>query len=314
MSEITTDHIQRFLTRVKGMKSEGTHQARKNALKKYDTWLCSREMSVTEVSPLEIEDFLTWLSNNGYAANTIDSYYAAVRLLYKYLVRKDILEANPADDINRSNLNSLTSGTKKHDASVKAYVTKSEKEALVEHTPTPTLRNRLIIRLLWQTGLRRHELATLELDDLDRGERSIKVYSDKTHSARTVYYQPSLDFLLDQWLDGGYRDSYPPAADSPYLIISQRREHIGNDTIGKLVVQAAKNAGIQEVLYEDAAGKPHYRITAHALRHGHAIHSIKSGIDLRRVQQHLGHQNLSTTERYLQFLDEDVKEAYTQFE
>ncbi len=250
------------------MKSEGTYEARYNALQKYETWLSAKDLSVTEVTPLDIEDYLTWLSNEGYAPNTIDSYYAAVRLLYKFLLRNKTLEENPAANIDQGNLKSLTSGTKKQESAVKAYVTEPEKEALVEHTPTPTLRNRLIIRLLWQTGLRRSELATIELSDLDQDERTIDVYSQKTHSSRTVYYQPSLDFLLEQWLSGGYRDSYPPAPDSPYLVPSKRREHIDSDAIGRIVVQAAKNADIQEVLYRNADEKPRYRITAHALRHG----------------------------------------------
>jgi integrase/recombinase XerD len=96
------------------------------------------------------------------------------------------------------------------------YITPEEKEALVENVPTPTLRNELVIRLLWQTGVQKSELVEIELENIDRDEWSIKVWSNKTREWRTVLYQTSLDFLMEQWLDGGHRDSYVPAGDSPY--------------------------------------------------------------------------------------------------
>jgi len=313
MSEFENDHMNRFLKRVKGMKSAGTHEARKNALRRFNEWLEETGYDPTEIGALEIEDFLAHLANKGYAPNSIDSSLSGVRLFYKFLDRKDVIEENPADEIDQSNLRSLTNGTKKHNEADVVYVTEDEKEAMVEHAPSPQLRNRLIIRLLWQTGVRGHELAGMELENIDREERSIRVYSSKTDDWRTVYYQPSLDFLLDQWIDSGYRDAYGPSTTSPYLFPSQRSEQISRQTVGKLVVQAAKNAGCQEQMYTDAGGKPKWRVTTHSLRHGHAIHALKSGVDIRTLQKHLGHKNLDTTERYLRILDDDVKEAYRKF-
>ena len=305
--------MDRFLKRVKGMKSDSTHETRKNGLRRFNKWLQNTGYDPLELGPLDIEDFLVTMSSEGYAPNTISGYFTSVRLFYKFLDRKDVIEENPAADVDKSNLKSLTKGTKKHQETDIVYVTKDEFESMVEDVPDPKLRNRLLLRLLWQTGMRRHELASVKLDDVDRDERSITVYSTKTDHTRTVYYQPSLDFLLDQWLDNGYRESYIPAPESPYLFTSQRSEQIGADTIGKMVVQAAKNAGCQEKMYEDAAGKPKWRVTAHAVRHGHAVHALKSGIDIRTLQKHLGHRNLDTTERYLRILDDDVKQAYQGF-
>lgn len=313
MSEFVSDHVGRFLRREKGMKADSTHEARKNGLRCFNKWLQATDSDPLDLSPLDIEDFLVNMSNDGYAPNTISGYFTSVRLFYKFLVRDDVLEENPAADVDQSNLKSLTKGTKKHQETDIVYVTNEEFESMVENVPDPKLRNRLLLRLLWQTGMRRHELASVKLDDIDRDEHSITVYSSKTDHTRIVYYQQSLDFPLDQWLDNGYRESYIPAPESPYLFTSQRSEQIGADNIGKMVVQAAKNAGCQEKMYEDAAGKPKWRVTAHAVRHGHAVHALKSGIDVRTLQKHLGHQNLDTTERYLRILDDDVKQAYEGF-
>ncbi|MUV60622.1 tyrosine-type recombinase/integrase [Halobacterium sp. CBA1126] len=314
MSEFVTDHFDRYLQRVAGMKSDATHQTREKGLRRFNIWLEATGRDPLELSPLDIEDFLVALSNEDYAPNTISSYFTSVRLFYKFLDRDGVIDDNPAADVDQSNLKALTKGTKKHQETDIVYVTKDEFESMVENVPSPKLRNRLILRLLWQTGLRRSELASIQLDDIDREERSITIYSTKTDHTRTVYYQESLDFLLDQWLDNGYRESYLPAPESPYLFTSERSEQISGETIGKVVLEAAESAGCQEQMYRDASGKAKWRITAHAIRHGHAVQALKSGIDIRTLQKHLGHRNLDTTERYLRLLDDDVKEEYRGFE
>lgn len=81
----------------------------------------------------------------------------------------------------------------------------------------------------------------------------------------------------------------------------------------KIVKPVAEAAGIKEVLYTDKSGGKQYRVTPHALRHGHAVHAVKSRIDVRTVQQHLGHAGLEMTMNYLQLIDDDVKEGYREF-
>jgi len=83
--------------------------------------------------------------------------------------------------------------------------------------------------------------------------------------------------------------------------------------INEIVKDAAENAGIQNVINRDALDRSRHRITAHALRHGHAVTALKSGIDVRTVQKHLGHTDIETTMEYLQLIDDDVMEAYQRF-
>lgn len=76
---------------------------------------------------------------------------------------------------------------------------------------------------------------------------------------------------------------------------------------------AAKEAGIQDVQYVDQRGNKQRRVTTHTLRHGFAVNALKCGIDIRRLQKLLGHADISTTQKYLRVIDEDVKEAYHKF-
>lgn len=305
--------IEQYLTRVEAMKSEATHRTFTSNLRQFDFWLDETGYEITEMDPLELEQFFIEMNNDGYAPNTVASRFESVRALYKFLSGKlGTIEENPMDDLKRSDY--VEKGTKKHDSTEVVYITPEEKEALCENVPSPTLRNELIIRLLWQIGARKSELVEIELDDIDREKRAIDLWSNKTKEWRTVYYQPSLDLLMNQWIDGGYRDSFATAAGSPYLFVTERSEQMAPETVNrKLVRKAAEQADIQEVMYTDKGGGKRYRVTAHALRHGHGVHALKSGIDVRTVQKHLGHAKLEMTMRYLQLIDEDVREGYRRF-
>jgi len=305
--------MNQYLNRIEGMKATQTFGSRRTALRRFRSWLEQTGQTATDINALDIEDYLAMLSSEGYAPNTISTYYDGVRNFYNFLERKDEVEENPAANVNNSNLRSITSGTRKHNETDVVYVTGEEKEQLVEHASTPRVRNELIIRLLWQTGVRGKELSDVKVEHLDREERSIWIYSTKTDSSRTVFYQPSLDFLLDKWIDGGYRDAHGPADTSPHLFPGKECEKLRPRFIRKAVTEAAERAGIQEEMYEAVDGSKRHRIGAHALRHGHAVAALRSGINMRTLQKHLGHSSLNTTEKYLRILDDDVKEAYQKF-
>jgi len=302
--------MNQYLNRIEGMKASQTFGSRRTALRRFKKRLDNTGQSAADINALDLEDYLATLSTEGYAPNTISTYYDGVRNFYSFLERKGVIDENPAANVNKSNLRSITSGTKKHNETDIVYITQKEKEQLVENAPNPRVRNELIVRLLWQTGVRSKELSDIKLENINQEERSIWVYSIKTDSSRTVFYQESLDFLLNKWLSGGYRDAHGPADSSPYLFPGKECERLQARFIRETVTEAAERAGIQEEMYEAVDGSKRHRVTAHAIRHGHAIMSIRVGINIRTLQKHLGHSTIQTTERYLQLLDDDVREEY----
>lgn len=312
MSDIDNHHIQTYLQRLKKRRqtSQGTYETRKNGLKRFNKWLKANDLAVDEVGPFDIEDFLFDLADEGYAPNTVSSYWDSTRLLYNFLTnRTDALEMNPTEEVEYREIKPTMKGTKKHDKAKVSYVNQDEVEQLVQNVPRPKLRNRLLLRLLYQSGARGHELASIELSDIDREQRTIELWSEKTSSGRTVCFQSSAAALLNQWLDGGHRASVKKAKQSPYLFPTRHAEKIRPQTISKTVVEAAKRADLQEVLYTDANGNPRYRITAHTIRHGTAMKLNNEGVDLKRIMEYLGHKNMSTTQGYLRTTEEDVLNA-----
>lgn len=310
------DHIEGFLDDVETSKAEGTYRGRKTDMKKYDTYLERKGVDVTDATAKHVHLFLREQGEE-YASGTVNNIYDSVKVLYDYLLTWDEIEEDehPIEESSYGRADYGGNGdAEKHQTDDIVYVDPEEKELLREHVPNPKLRNELIVELMFQTGVRRGELARIEMDNIDRDARAIRVWSPKTSSWRTVYYQPSLDLLLDQWLDHGHRDACKPAEASPYLIVTTHSERASGTVINEVVVDAAKNAGIQDVLYIDAAGQNRYRVTAHALRHGHAVQAIKNDIDIRRLQLHMGHEKIETTQKYLRFKNEDIQVAMRKFD
>lgn len=306
------EHIQAFLDRVKALRSEGTWKARRSHLKQFDQWLQEHGYEAVELEARQLDQFFTHERAKGLAPKTMGGRYESVRLLYEKLAGLyDELEETPFKHLERREYVQPT--TRKHNEADISYITPEEKEALCENVPAPKVRNELLIRLLWQTGMRKQEISDTKLEDVDRDERRITVYTQKTGDERTVFYQPSLDLLLDQWIDGGYRDAYTVAEESPYLFVTRKSEQFKFNRVNEVVRQAADKAEIQEEMYEDANGNPRYRITAHALRHGFAVQSLKNDMPINVLSDLMGHENLETTKKYLQLVDDDLAEAARRF-
>lgn len=311
-------HVERYLTRSEGLVAEQTHKNRKSNLKRFEQWLRSNhDGDVTNVDPLMIEDFLISLSNDGYAGGSVDEHYYAVKGLYDHLDDKlDVIEETPFEGVDRSDLSRILSGNRKAEVAREeiTYLSPEQVDELAENVPAPRFRNELMVRLQFHTGLRQGELVAIKIDDIDREERSINVHAPKTGKNRTTYYQPSLDFLMNQWLDGGERAAFPPSGSSEYLFVSRQNEQLLKNRPNKVVREAAKNMGIQEELYQDVKGDTRYKYSSHVLRHSHAIAAIRSNIDIERVRRHMGHSSLEQTQKYLRFVEEDVRDAYQKFD
>lgn len=300
--------IAEFLADVKASKADNTARNRRADLKRFDAWLAENDIDALEAEPRHVHQWLR-AEQGKYAPGTVQSRYDSVKLLYDFLadLRGDVAE-HPVEDLKRREFTN-GNGSKKHGGDELSYVTAAEVDKLAGNVPNPKVRNELLVRLLFQTGLRRGEVTLVELDNIDRENRSIRVYAPKTDDWRTVFYQPSLDFLLDRWVEA-YRQKHGTADRSPYLFPTRQSEKLRPQQVNRVARTAAENAGIQEVLFRDADGRPHYRVTAHALRHGHAVHSLKSGIDIRTLAEHMGHENIETTMQYLRIVERDVKDAY----
>lgn len=317
--------FERIISRIESKKVDSTARRYVSNIRDFKEWLEENypEKTIFDVDFLHIEENLEEMKNDGYTASSIDVRKAALSAFYKEALkfeeagRLDVdLSENPVEDVDLSDWSDLDKRSRKAQASKEdvIYLTKEQVGELIENVPSPKLRNELIIRLLFQTGLRCGELVNTRLSDIDTDSREVRVHSQKSHRNRVVYYQPSLDVLMNQWLNGGYRDSLVPASESPYLFPTYQSEQISEYSITRIVSTAAEGAEIQEVYGTDMNGNDRHKITAHTLRHSFAVAALKGGMNVRTLQKALGHAKLETTEIYLDLAEEDVKEAFSTLE
>ncbi|WP_380674596.1 tyrosine-type recombinase/integrase [Salinigranum sp. GCM10025319] len=194
------------------------------------------------------------------------------------------------------------------------YLKPAEVKQLWQHVPAPNLRNKLLIRLGYQTGMRVSEIISIKLQHIDREEREIKVPAVTSKSgSRTVAYKPSLDSLLRRWVDGGLRDAVPYAPESEYLFPTAESEHISRESVRRVVRKAADSADLNHDIYTDKSGNTRTKVSPHILRHSMAVNSLKAGtLNVRELQEFLGHHSLDVTEAYLKIASDDATTAYKQ--
>ncbi|MFP4000686.1 MAG: site-specific tyrosine recombinase/integron integrase [Thermoplasmata archaeon] len=169
------------------------------------------------------------------------------------------------------------------------YLKEDEVRKLLNSPERKNVRDRLILRILYRCGLRVSEVTSLKIQDINFDEGMITVRGGKGDKDRIV---PIDDDTLD------LIQLYKGDKDKGVLILSQRGKALSNRQVERIVKKYAKRAGLKKNVYP------------HMLRHSFAVHSLKSGMNLRSVQKMLGHASLTTTQIYLDLTGEDLKEDY----
>ncbi|WFF04255.1 tyrosine-type recombinase/integrase [Micromonospora sp. WMMD964] len=165
-----------------------------------------------------------------------------------------------------------------------------------QRTAVP-LRDRVLLELLYATGVRVSEVCGLDVADVDHGRRVIRVFG-KGGRERSVPYGVPAQQALDDWLRLG-RPAMVNTHSGNALLLGARGGRL-NPTTARQIVGA----------YAEAAGLP--RTSPHGLRHSAATHLLEGGADLRAVQELLGHSSLASTQIYTHVSVERLRAAYRQ--
>src|SRR4030066_844472 len=178
-------------------------------------------------------------------------------------------------------------------ASMRKYLKQDELKALLE--APKRMRDRLIIKLLYETGMRVGELCSLTIGDVDLESGEITIQEEKRQEkGRKVP-------LVNSWTKSMLRDyiGSRKIRKDP-LFVSNKRGPLSRRQIERLVAK-----------YGEAIGLEKDKCHPHVLRHTHAVYALKSGIDLRTLQQNLGHSSIEVTAIYLTMDIDDRKEEYS---
>ena len=177
--------------------------------------------------------------------------------------------------------------------SMRKYLKEAELRSLLEQPAR--MRDRLIIKLLYETGIRVGELTALTIGDVDLDASEITIQRAKRHEeGRKVP-------IINSWTKTILRDYIGTRKTRmDPLFVSNKRGPLSRRQIERLIAK-----------YGEAVGIDKDKCHPHVLRHTHAVHALKSGIDLRTLQQNLGHSSIEVTAIYLTMDIDDRKEEYS---
>ena len=173
------------------------------------------------------------------------------------------------------------------------------------------LRNKVILALLYSSGLRVSELVTLETDNIDLDERTIRIRG-KGEKDRIVLFDDKTKVLIEEYIEsrrkfvefsGNQKSVIFESIDrkvlnDEHLFVNRSGNHLTPRYIQMMIKTHAEKVGIKK------------KVTPHILRHSFATHLLKNGVDIRAIQQLLGHSNLSTTQIYTSVDMQTLKNVY----
>ena len=237
---------------------------------------------------LMLRQWLAGLYRRGQEAVTIRRKLAAVRGLFRFLMREGLVHKNVARLVR----------TPKAPQKLPEVLTPDQVNGLLDgvaagklERPDPA-RDRAIFELLYGCGVRVSELAGLNLEDLDRTERWLRVCG-KGRKQRQVPLPGKAAEALERYLS-----ERPVVRDEPAVFLNHRRTRLTDRGI----------RGIVKLYATFVNGDP--SIHPHSFRHAYATHLLADGADLRAIQELLGHARLSTTQKYTQVSLTDLMAVY----
>lgn len=242
---------------------------------------CGTDLEVArpeDVKPAAVRAYLAHLHEKGLARTSLQRALAAVRTYFRFLAREGVVLSNPARVVP----------TPKAPKRLPEVPTVAQLSEMLEALPaTPQgLRDRVALELLYGCGLRAAELVSLDLEDVDLSRRLVRVLG-KGRKERIVPFGREAEKALRAYLPvraelrAKVRDE-----DSEPLLVNLQGRRLSDRSLRRILERAVRQLAVV------------HRIHPHTLRHAFATHLLEAGMDLRAIQELLGHASLATTQRY----------------
>ncbi|MCI5744905.1 MAG: tyrosine recombinase XerC [Erysipelotrichaceae bacterium] len=272
--------------------SEKTISSYKFDLLQFEKYIINNHLDYKNLTINDIYDYINLLKKENKKASSINRKIICLRNFYKYCIDEK------KENFNNPLLNFKALKTPKRlprdlfKEQIKILLTCNEKRN--EYA----IRNQCIILLLLNTGMRVSELTALNLLDVDITEHTIRVFG-KGRKERAVYFMPSVDSYLNDYLEN-VRNKLLKGGQSEAFFIGSKGTRITSRAIEDILNNRASQA------------LNSFKITPHMLRHTFATNLLNNDVDLKIVQELLGHSSLSTTQIYTHVSLNRLKKTYEQ--
>ncbi|MFO7850807.1 MAG: tyrosine recombinase XerC [Spirochaetia bacterium] len=287
--------IERFIEYSASVRSlsSRTIEAYRGDLMKFASFVSEEESAYDwrELSSYGVRSFLSRLLRMGLRESSVNRILSSVRGFYSFCVKFEYAPANPFSSVR---------GVKRGQA-LPDVMSEEEVEQLLEMPKDDYLgtRDRTLLELLYSSGCRVSEVTAMNVSDIGRGKKSVRVLG-KGNKERYVFLGS-------------------PAREALSMYLSMRRKHTAENDIDAekaLFLNAAgrrlTQRGVADILsrYIGKSGFGGKKVSPHTFRHSFATHLLNRGVDIRVVQELLGHSSVSTTQVYTHVGMERLREVY----
>jgi integrase/recombinase XerC len=274
------------------------------ALAQFEAWHREERQRPPEWAALQRDDFrgyLRFLGRHHLGRAAIQLRFSALRTFYKFLIRNGVVAGSPIKNLALPKLEKrlpkfLTAQQMVEllAAPLKPLETKRKRGAGRPTSAVACYRDVAILETIYSCGLRISELCGLNAQDVDRGERMVRVRGKGKKERLVPIGEPALQAIENYWslLEPA------PAGNAPVFLSENGRAGLGVRILQQRLKQHLAAAGLDP------------QLTPHKLRHSYATHLLDAGADLRSVQELLGHAHLATTQVYTHLTTERLKRAY----
>ncbi len=262
-------------------RSAHTRRAYLGDVRSLFAFLAGRSLALDGLNLPVLRSWLATAAGSGAARTTLARRTSAIKAFTAWATRRGLLATDPAARLQVPKAHRTLPAVLRQDQALAAMT--AAKSGAEQGDPL-ALRDRLIVELLYATGIRVSELCGLDVDDIDTGQRLLRVLG-KGNKQRTVPFGRPAAEALRTWLADG-RPALVTGASGPALLLGARGR--------RLDVRQARTVVHQTVAA--VSGAPD--MGPHGLRHSAATHLLEGGADLRVVQELLGHSSLATTQLY----------------
>ena len=265
----------------------------KNDLEQFSAYLEARtggEVDLPSADMSLVRGFVSSLMEEGMSARTAGRKLSSLRTFYKYLIKEGRIAVSPVDGVSKPR------GGKR----LPVFVKQSEMDAILDAPDADgsfcDVRDRLVVSMLYHTGMRRAELIALRDEDLDIASMTLKV-TGKRNKQRLIPFGEELRVEMETYVK--QRDESVPVRSGAFFV-RKTGERLYPNIVRKIVTR-----NLSKVVTVK-------KRSPHVLRHTFATSMLNHEAELGAIKELLGHESLATTEIYTHTTFEELKKVYNQ--
>lgn len=268
--------------------SENTLQSYKRDIVQFSHYLDNNKINYTKVSEKEIKEYMEYLKTIGKKSSTISRSLASIRSFYQYLLRMKKVRKDPTEGVQ----------SPKIEKRIPNILSSDEIDLLLNQPKNVDLkgtRDKAMLEFAYATGMKVTEIISLNVEDINLEEGFVTC---KTGEKVRCIPIGSLSLkALKDYIENS-RPLIIKDSEETSLFVNTNGRRLTRQGFWKIVKYYKEQAHISK------------EITPHILRHSFATHLLQNGADLKAIQTMLGHSDISSTQVYMQFQNETLKNVY----